>query len=420
MAPDTARSEVVIVGGGVIGVSTAHYLLEAGARVTLLEQGAGLAAGASYGNAGWIFPSHSAPIPGPRVLRKAVRWLFDPESPLFIQPRASLELARWLLRFYRACNEPDARRGFALKRELSLASRDCYEQLATQPHLDFGFQQRGLLIACETEAGLGEVEAELDLLRELGGEGQLLGPARVAELVPGVTPKLAGGAVFPADAHVQPADFVRQLGADVERRGAEIRLRTEVIHLTSSGRGVRIETTAGGLHADQLVLAAGAWSPQVAAPLGVRLPVEAAKGYSITIPRPEAFGQQPIMLCEAKVGVTPFGDRLRFAGTLELAGLDLRIRRRRVEAIARAVARVLPETQGAPRLEVWRGLRPCSPDDLPILGRLSRHPSVIVATGHGMSGIAQGPISGRLVAQLATGKPPELPLAPFSPARFGA
>lgn len=413
------RTDVVVVGGGVIGVSAAHYLLEAGARVVLLEQGAELASGSSYGNAGWIFPSHSAPIPGPGVLRKAARWLLDPESPLFVRPRLSSDLARWLIRFCRACNEPDLRRGFALKRELSLAGRTCYEELAAERALDFGYRQRGLLLACETEAGLGEVESELDLLRELGGEGQLLGPARLAELAPGVTPNLAGGAFFPADAHIRPDAFVRQLGADVERRGCDVRLQTEVIHAAPVGSGVRLDTTRGEFEAEQWIVAAGAWSPRLLAPLGVRLPVEAAKGYSITLPIPEGFGELPIMLCEAKVGVTPLGEQLRLAGTLELAGLDLRIQRRRVEAIARAAARVLPGTRDAPRLEVWRGLRPCSPDDLPILGRLARHPAVLVATGHGMSGMAQGPISGRLVAQLVIGKPPELPLAPFSPARFG-
>ncbi len=419
MSDETRQTDVVVVGGGVIGVCAAHYLQEAGARVTLLEQGAELASGSSYGNAGWVFPSHSAPIPGPGVLRKAARWLIDPESPLYIRPRPSLALGRWLLAFYRACEEGRRRRGFALKRELSLASLDLYQRLAVEAGFDFGYQQRGLLLVCESDEGLREVEEELELLRELGGEGQLLGPTRLRELAPGVTPDVAGGAYFPADAHLQPAAFVRGLGREIEGRGAQILLGAEVIHLTRRGTRLLLETTRGTLEAEQLVLAAGAWSPRVLDPLGIRLPVEAAKGYSMTVVRPGIFGEHPVMLCEAKVGVTPFGDRLRFAGTLELAGLDLGIRRRRVEAIARAVARVIPATRGAPRSEVWRGLRPCSPDDLPILGRLARIPSLIVATGHGMSGMAQGPISGRLVAQLALGKSPELPLEPFSPARFG-
>ncbi len=183
--------------------------------------------------------------------------------------------------------------------------------------------------------------------------------------------------------------------------------------------GVHLETNRGSFRAKQLVLAAGAWTPPLVRHLGVSLPIEAAKGYTVSVQKPETFGDVPIMLAESKVGVSPMGAMLRFAGTLELAGLDLRVNSRRVSAIRKAVDRCLPGVGEAPHLETWRGLRPLSPDGLPILGRLTRHPQIIVAGGHGMIGMAQGPISGRLVAELARGVTPSMDLSPFSGSRFG-
>ncbi len=416
--------DVVVVGGGVVGVASAYFLARRGARVSLLEQGE-LCAGASYGNAGWIFPSHSTPLPAPGVLRQSLRWLFDRESPLYVKPRPSLELARWLLAFLRASTEARARRTFALNRELSLASHELYAKLVPELGVEVGYRQLGLILACRTRRALETALAELAELRELGGEGRRLGPEELLDFQPALAPGLAGGVYFPADAHVSPAEFVCALAAEAARLGVEVRTQTEVLRIERPGGSrSRVIATRGEFACDELVLAGGAWSPGLARQLGLRLPVQPAKGYSVTVRRPDGVGDVPVMLSEAKVGVTPLGSLLRFAGTLELAGLDLSIQQRRVDAILRAVCNYLPGLvpeggiEDLERVETWRGLRPLTPDDLPVIGRARALPGVVIATGHGMSGISQGPITGLLVAQLIAGGPSALDLAPFSPDRF--
>jgi len=191
---------------------------------------------------------------------------------------------------------------------------------------------------------------------------------------------------------------------DFERRGGEIS---------------RVIANRGEFSADQLVLAAGAWSNTVSRRLGFRVPLEAAKGYSITVETPLRGPDVPLLLRESKVAVTPMGGWLRFAGTLELAGLDLDLNLRRVDSIWRAARRHIPEVAGRRRVETWRGLRPCAPDDLPYIGRVPGTENLILATGHGMAGISQSAITGHLVSQLANGEEPDVDLRPFDPGRFG-
>lgn len=413
-----ARPDVAVIGGGAVGVACAWFLAERGARVELVEQG-DLASGASYGNAGWIFPSHATPLPAPGVVGQALRWLFDAESPFYVKPRLDPALLRWLLGFLRASTAGRMRRTFGLHRELSLASLALYEKLAKLPGMDFGFARSGLVVACATRAGLDEMRAEFLLLRAHGGDGELLDVDGLRARAPALASDLAGGVFYPEHAHVHPARFVEALGRAASARGVAIHTRMEVLALeVEAGRVARALTTRGPLEAEQFVLAAGAWSPRLARSLGLRLPVEGAKGYSLTAPRPPALGDPCLMLAEAKVGVTPLGAEVRVAGTLELAGLDLSVNLRRVRAIERAARRFLPDLGALAPHEIWRGLRPLLPDDLPAIGRPRALANLIVATGHGMCGISQAPITGQLVAELATGARPSLDLTPFSPDRF--
>lgn len=412
------HSNVLVVGGGVIGVCTAYSLAQRGIGVRLVERGE-ICSGCSHGNAGWLFPSHSMPLPAPGVIGHALDWLTDPGSPLFIKPRPSAELVRWLWQFRAACTREAMLRTYRLRRELSLASLELYTRLAALPGLEFGFAQRGLLLAFRTEAGLEEAQAELAILEKLGGRGELLDPAGLHERVPLLDSRLPGGVYLPDDAHITPGDFVRGLAREAQQGGAWLHTGTEVLEIERRrDRATRVSTTRGDFTCDELVLAAGAWTPELGRALGLRLPLQPAKGYSITVERPQEFGRNPVILGEARVGVTPMGDWLRFAGTLELAGLDLHVRQRRVDAIRRAVHAYLPELPDTPLVEIWRGLRPLTPDDLPIIGRPARISGLVLATGHGMKGMSQGPITGELVAQLLSGEPSAFDLSPFSPDRF--
>lgn len=410
--------DVVIIGGGIIGVSAAYYLAKEGLQVALLE-GKKVASGSSYGNAGWISPSHAIPLPGPGVISKASRWLLDPESPFYIRPRVSFALIQWLYSFYRACGKEMALRTFGLKRELLLASLDLYSKIIEEEDINCSFAQNGVLIVCETEKGLYEACNDLETLEGLGGAGQVLLPDDIQERMPSLSSGFCGGIFFPEDAHLRPDSFLYGLASAAERFGAHIFNETEVLDFElKGGRIARITANRGEYVADQVVVAAGAWSGYLARRLGIKILLEAAKGYSITIERPSGYPNLPVMLAESKVGVTPMGNWLRFAGTLELAGLDFEINPSRVKAVWKAAKRHFAGIDASPRVETWRGFRPCAPDDLPYLGRTRKIENLVIATGNGMHGIGQGPITGHLVSQIIRDREPGFDLIPYSPERF--
>lgn len=416
----TKAPDVVIVGGGVIGVSTAYYLAERGALVTIVEQGE-IASGSSWGNAGLIVPSHSVPLPHPGVLAQGLRMLLDPTGPFYVRPRLDVDLARWLWKFRAACTEAHVRRSVPVIRDLMLASLDLFRDLA--PRFEFGFRHDGVLIVYRTERGLDEGRGEARLLESFGLTAKILDGASARELEPALRPDTVGAAFFPDDAHVTPDRFVRGLGKLAEARGVGIRSGTEVLGFrTERRRIVAVETTRGDLAGDDVVLAAGAWSPPVARSLALDLPIQPAKGYSVTYAQPANGPRLPMLLAESRVAVTPMrgehGDLLRFGGTLELAGLDLSINRRRLDAITRGAREALTLPPELALVEIWRGLRPCSPDGLPLIGRTRRWDNLVVATGHSTTGLSLGPITGKLVAQVLTGETPAFDLAPVDPDRF--
>jgi D-amino-acid dehydrogenase len=399
--------DVLVVGAGVVGISAAHFLAASGRSVTVVDR-TGLAAGCSHGNAGLVVPSHAIPLAAPGALWQGIKWMFDPESPLYIKPRASLALLGWLFRFGLACSEKRVRRAIPVLRDLHRASAELYETLAD------GYARRGLLILYRTEAGFESGRHEAQVLLDAGIETKVLDVPGVRALLPGLKAEVVGGIHCLEDAHLDPLRFVRRLAA---RSGVEIRLTTVEGFDIQGRRIAQVRTSDGPIAAKEVVLAAGSWAPGLARDLRLRIPIQAGKGYSLTFPAPAAAPEVPFILGEDRVAVTPLGDRLRLAGTMELAGLDLSVNERRVAAIRRAGTAALGEL-GEPE-EVWAGLRPVTPDTLPLLGRPRRYDNLIVAAGHAMIGLSLGPVTGRIVADLAAGRDPGLDLSLLDPDRFG-
>jgi len=413
------QSEILIIGGGAIGVCAAYYLTEAGRRVTLLER-ADICAGSSYGNAGWVAAGHIMPIPAPGLLTQGLKWLLDPGGPFYIKPRLDLDLIRWLWRFQQACTAQQVARVIPLFVALNRHSWRLFETLAARPDLDFGYQRRGLLHLFRDRAGLQKGLIEARHVRPHGLETAVLDGAGLRHLEPNLSPDVRYGIYYPEYAHLRPDQFVHALAEQAQAGGAELRPGCEVIGFQTAGREIKtVRTTKGDFAADQVILAAGAWSPLVTRELGLRLPVQAAKGYSLTFKRPAQGPGMPLSVPEYKVAITPMGERLRMSSTLELAGLDRSINHRRLAIIRRAAQHYLLGSAEFELLETWRGFRPLTPDDLPIIGRSPNYENLILATGHGMLGITYGPVTGQLVAQLAGGEEPLVDLEPFSPARFG-
>lgn len=413
---------VLIVGGGVIGLCSAYYAAKRGWQVTLLERGGPDHDSCSLGNAGMVVPSHFVPLAAPGMVALGLKWMWNPESPFYIQPRLSRDLLGWGFKFWRAANRAHVQRSAPLLRDLSLASRSCFQELAAERNNDFGLVQKGLLMLCKTGHALVEEAGTAAQARELGLPVEVLDAQQAAALDAGVRMDIAGGVYFPKDCHLNPAQFTASLTRELERLGARFEWNATVLGWRCGGAGIAaVRTQRGEFQADQYVLAGGSWSPLVARELGLKLPIQAGKGYSLTLPRPRQLPSICAIFTEARVAVTPMGDALRFGGTMEIAGLNDAINPRRVQGIIKAAPRYYPDfrEEDFAGLQPWRGLRPCSPDGLPYLGRPKRHPNLVVATGHAMVGLSLGPITGRLVAELLAGEKPAFDLALLHPERYG-
>ena len=405
------QSDVVVVGGGAIGACAALELARRGATVTLLERGPALASEASSGNAGLLCPSHSAPIANPASLRNGLRWMLKADSPFALRPRPAI--APWLARFVAASTAARSAAGTGIIRELSLASLALHAKLYDEG-LNTGFERRGILNVYESEAGFAAARAHA---AGTGLRAEVLDRDTTRQLEPALGDRIVGGVYFPDEAHCDPLAFVYAVGRAATEAGATIRTHVEVQRLRRKNGGIALDTNRGELEAGTVVLAAGAWTSQLAAQLGVSIPLEGGKGYHLDLEPAAGDPRVPISIDEAHVIATPLPGRLRLSGTLELAGLDISINRARVEAIRRAASRVL-SIGGRPELEVWAGLRPCTPDGLPVIGRPFGVEPLVLATGHARKGLSLAPVTGRLIAELLAGERPGFDLAPLSPDRF--
>jgi len=414
------KEETLIIGGGAIGVCCAFYLNALGKKVLLVEKN-DICAGSSYGNAGLIVPSYSIPLAAPGVIGQGLKWMSKPHSPFYIKPRLDWSLLAWLWKFRGFCTMHQVRQSIPVLRDLHTASFKLYEDLANIDGMDFKLEKKGLLELFITQKGYDKGIKNIGLLKEYGVENRVLPQKELPEFLEGIRTPTVGGAYRPHDAHLIPDRFVRQLARHLEKTGVRFLTSCEVLDFETSGRRVSgIKTTRGNILAEEIIVAGGAWSAELARKLQLNLAMQPAKGYSITFRRPTQCPDLPVALAESKVVLTPMADTLRVAGTLELAGFDQSINLGRVQAILKSVRAYLPDMDpdALELLEIWQGLRPCSPDGLPYLGRTPRYDNVILATGHGMLGISLAPITGKIVSQLSANDPPASNLAPLSVERF--
>ncbi|HEX4973030.1 MAG TPA: FAD-dependent oxidoreductase [Steroidobacteraceae bacterium] len=412
---------VLICGAGAVGLCSALFLRERGYEVTVLERDSTGGDGCSFGNAGMVVPSHFTPLAAPGAIGLGLRWLLDPGSPFYIRPRLDLALASWILNFVRAANRAHVERAGPILRDMLLASRELYEQLADRCDNGFGLAKRGMLILCQTRSGLEEETRAARRARDLDLPVEIVSSARAADLDPDIGMEIIGAAFYPLDCHLDPRLLMRKLTELAVGAGVTLRWSTPIDGWRTDGARVTAAVTSlGDVAADEFVLAAGSWSSELARSLGCNLPLQGGKGYSFTVPNPAQLPRLPSILSEAHVAVTPMGTSLRIGGTMEFAGLDRSISERRTQAIAAAAARYFPalRAQDIAQVRPWAGLRPCSPDGLPYIGRFARYSNLCVAAGHAMLGISLAPITGQLVAQILSGEQPRVAIEPLTPQRY--
>lgn len=413
---------VVIIGGGVIGLCTAYYCAQSGFAVTVVERKPRERDGCSFGNAGMICPSHFVPLAAPGAVSLALKWMWNPVSPFYIRPRPDPELFSWGLKFWRSATAAHVRRSAPLLRDLMLASRKCYEEFATQWPDDFGLVKKGLLMLCREPHALEEESKVAEQARRLGIPAALLDAKQTAALDPGARLDIAGAVHFPLDCHFVPSRFMSSLQAQLANLGVNSIWNNEAVDFIREGNRVRAVKINGGgeIGADEFVLCGGSWSPSLARKLGLRIPIQAGKGYSLTLAKPRQTPQICSILTEARVAVTPMDGALRVGGTMEIAGLNEDISPARVRGIIDSFCRYFPDfhVEDFDGVQPWRGLRPCSPDGLPFIGRTAEFSNLSLATGHSMLGMTLAPVTGKLIAGILSGEKSSLDLALLSPGRF--
>ncbi|MFM8850655.1 MAG: NAD(P)/FAD-dependent oxidoreductase [Cytophagales bacterium] len=412
--------KIGILGGGIIGLSSAYYLNKAGHDVTIIDQ-TNLLDGCSHGNAGMIVPSHFIPLAAPGMISKGIRWMFDSTSPFYIKPRFSKSLIKWGYHFYRSATSAHVQRSAPALKEISLLSKSLYQEWKQELPFDFGYQEKGLLMLFKTKEAEHEEANTVEMASRYGIEAYLLNASEVQNLETQIKVDVKGGVYFPGDAHLNPNVLVTNLIKYLRQKSVSFRDKTILKDFQiDNGKVLAVKTNNGDFRFDEVVMALGSWSGEIGGKLQLSLPMQAGKGYSFTLNDVANNVQIPSIFLEARVAVTPMGNSLRFGGTMEITGVDHRINLNRVKGIVNAIPRYYPEMLvPMPNQEnVWHGLRPCSPDGLPYIGRSKKIENLIIATGHSMMGLSLAPATGLLVSEFLDNKKSSMNIELFEPERF--
>ncbi len=414
------KGSVLVIGGGIVGLSSAFYLSKAGWQVTVLDK-EDFTDSCSYGNAGMIVPSHFTPLAAPGIVAQGIKWMFDSKSPFYVKPSLSWSMISWGIKFLRHANEKHVTRSAPFIRDLNLYSRSLYDELQKELAADIDLHHKGILMLYKNTKTQDE-EIELShTAQKMGLDIEVLDKAQVQALEPDVQLDVLGAVHYRCDSHLYPQALMQALLAKLQAMGVNLVKHAGVTDITVSN-GKITEVIGGGnsYKADKVVMASGAWLGTLAKKAGLNVPVMPGKGYSFLTNVFQGKVQHPALLLEARVALTPMGGKVRIGGTMELAPINHVINRNRLEGIVSSVPKYYPEyTLPVPaESDTWHGFRPCSPDGLPYLGASSKVNNLVIAGGLGMMGLSLGPAVGRVVADIIEEQPSQVKVEIFNPERF--
>ena len=413
-----AQKKVIIIGGGIVGLSTAYYLKEEGHEVLVIDKG-DLQGGASNVNAGYLTPSHIVPMAAPGMISKGIRWMFNASSPFYIKPRFDKDLMRWGLKFMKSCTPAHVQHSLKTILDINLLSKQLYLEMQQLKGFDFHLESKGLLMAYQSTHAEKEEAEVVAWARGLGLSIKQLDKKEVLALQPAAPMDIVGAYWYQSDAHSTPEIFMQHLKTNLEKKGVRFVLETKVQSFQKTRDKINsVVTDKEVFNADEFVVASGAWSEDLLKSLGIKLSVQAGKGYRLDVHSKTGINI-PAILLESKVAVTPMQGFTRFAGTMEISGINNKIMPKRVASIAKAASTYYPKVEVSQKAidTVQCGLRPLSPDGLPFIGRHSAVSNLVLATGHSMMGWSLGPATGKLVSELISEQTTSLSLDPFAPER---
>lgn len=411
-------SKTVVIGGGVIGLLSAYELRQRGRDVIVVDKGE-FGRGASSGNAGWITPSLSGPVPAPGIIGDSIKWMLRPDSPLYVRPSAIPRMTGWLLSFWRHCTVPKYRAGRAALAQLNRTTLEDFDSLVARG-LSFEMHTTGLLYVFRTRSAMQAMLMDEEEWTASGASLPVqMNSAEAQEFEPALRSDIEGALFVESERHVRPESLLSSVEQWLRENGVELRARTNVVDLAiEDNRVVGVRTADGLIEADDVLLATGAEASTLAERARFRLPMQAGKGYSMTIRNPRLKLRRSMYLVEGRVALTPFEGALRVAGTMELSGVNTNLYEERLVGIKRSADRYLKAWQDGDEVVNWVGMRPMLPDGLPAIGRAPTIPNLFVASGHAMLGVTLGPTTAILIADLMTKGTSKIDLSPFDPGRF--
>jgi D-amino-acid dehydrogenase len=412
--------KVIVAGGGIIGLCTAYYLQKAGHEVCLIEKG-DLQSGTSFGNAGYISPSHFVPLASPGIIAQGLRWMLSSSSPFYIKPRLDMDLIKWGMTFWKKSGKSTMERNIPPMNEILQLSRHLSSEIKNELGNTFRMAEDGcLMLYKNASTEKHEIEMAEDAAK-LGIETRIYTAAEIQAMEPDVEVNVRGGVLYPIDAHLHPGDFMQTLKQHLLESGVSLQLNTEITGFERKGRKVTtVLTNNGAFSGDEVVLATGSWLNLSTRDLGIELIMQAGKGYSMTFENVEKNLHYPSILVDDRVAMTPMGGDLRMGGTMEISGLNSNVLIKRAEAIFKAAKSYFPNLPVSfpSKDKIWFGWRPLSPDGLPYIGRHSKYDNLIIAGGHAMLGISMAAATGKIVEEIASGKQTSMDISAFAVERF--
>lgn len=412
------NKEIIIIGGGIIGLCCAYYLQKEGHNVSIIDQ-SNLESGASYVNAGFLPASHIIPLSAPGVMKQGLKWMLNKSSPLYIKPRLDMDFLKWTWAFNKSCTATHVKKSIPVIKDITLLSQELYSVLKQDEDFKFHYDNKGLLMLCQSDKMLEEEIEIAHIAKQNGLEASEISIDDLKKLEPNVALDIKGATYYKCDRHMTPHEFMEEMKTYLKVHGVVFLANEKVNDINIEKGSIKsIITNKTSYQADEFVLAAGSWSPLLSKKLDLQLLLQAGKGYRID------SGQKvgitiPSILVEAKVAITPMHGFTRFAGTMEIAGINHDINPLRVQTIANAVTNYYPNIilSQQEKSQAEAGLRPVSPDGLPYIGRSKKCRNLTIATGHSMMGWAMGSATGKLVSEVISNQKPSLNLEFFSPDR---